>query len=163
MGENGTLQKLTQLRSEYLASVQAIIDDVNAQISAAQSKYLDALVDATLGDPRIMEIQRILKTRLVLSQPSMLIGPLQEPGSAVGEEGSYGSTVNTGLTTEGKATEAATPIGQSGDPEKFPMKTRRTRPSPKQPFCPACGATILEPNARFCSKCASPLIGLTHR
>jgi hypothetical protein len=162
MGENGTLQKLTQLRSEYLASVQAIIDNVNAEISAAQSKYLDALVDATLGDPRITEIQRILKTRLVL-------GAVKEPGkptsviedSAVADH-SYSSTVNEGLQTEGKATEAATPIGQSGDASKFPLKTHRTRRSAPQPFCPMCGAAV-EANARFCSKCASPLIGLQHR
>ncbi len=162
MAENGTLQKLLDIRKGYFASVQAVLDGINAQISSLQAKYLDALVDATLGDPTITEIQRVLKTKLILGQPTAVaVSPV------VGEEKVYESTINEGLTTEGKATEAAVPIAQSGDPDKFPLKTRRTRlPQPFRPSgstCPNCGSQIRERNARFCSKCAAPLVGLRLR
>ncbi len=131
--ENGIVAKLVSLRQAFLASVQEAQSQFVGRIKEARENYLSQVVDVTLGDPRLSNVERALSSWN--EQPSAIQSPpVTEP--------------NTMATVPNMV-----PIGQSGVPEKFPMKRFRT----VYGACPNCNAPVWEPQAKFCSQCAYPL------
>lgn len=125
--ENGALAKLVNLRQNFLTAVQeARVEFVN-RIKTLREEYLNQVVDAALGDPKLSELERALGSLMPQPQPPVA------PRPAV--------------------TADMIPIGQSGNPEKFPMKRFRG----VYGSCPNCNSPLWEPQAKFCSQCAYPL------
>ncbi len=124
---NGVLAKLSDLRHDYLASTEAARVEFVGKIKAARDDYLGQVVDVTLGDPRLADLERSLEAWETPTQPVQVPGP-----AAV-------------------STENMVPINPSGEPDKFPLKANRGPPS-----CPNCG-TFADAGANFCSRCATPL------
>jgi hypothetical protein len=126
---NGVVAKLVSLRQGFLASVEEARSQFVVKIKDARESYLNQIVDVTLRDPRLTEVELALGSWSPPSQP-VIPTPAAAPPSMV-------------------------PIGQSGVPEKFPMK--RLKGFGVYGRCGNCNAAILEPQAKFCSQCAYPL------
>ncbi len=135
--ENGIVAKLVSLRQAFLASVEEARSQFVGRIKEARENYLSQVVDVTLGDPRLSDVERALSSWN--EQP-----PVIQPPPVTG--------TNTPAATAGMVQ-----IGQSGVPEKFPMKRHRTAFPAVYGTCPSCNSPIWEPQAKFCSQCAFPL------
>jgi hypothetical protein len=128
--ENGVLAKLTGIRHAFLQDAEEAAGQYRARIRALRENYLNQVVDVTLGDPRLSEIEKALSPQVTMSAPAAETSP------ATTSEG----VLHTDMTTE--------------LPEKMPLKHR------KAVTCPSCGSPVRDMNARFCSQCASPLFDL---
>lgn len=128
--ENGVLAKLASLRQNFLAAIEDARVEFVGKIKTLREEYLNQVVDATLKDPRISEVERTLGSLILQPQP-------QPPA----------------VPTPAAATAGMVPIGQSSNPEKFPMKRFRAIYG----TCPNCNSPLWEPQAKFCSQCACPL------
>lgn len=141
---NGVVEKLVTLRQAFLLSVDAARNQFVTTIRSAREDYLGQIVGVTLGDPRLSNVEQALSS---WTSPS----PTQPP-----DQGEPDSPVPPAAASLGMV-----PIGQSGDPTKFPMKGRRVaRDGKKVAFvyghCSNCNSAIWEPQAKFCSQCAMP-------
>lgn len=127
---NGTLAKLVSLRQDFLTGVNEVRVQFVARIKTLREDYLNQVVDATMSDPKLGDVEKALSSWN--TQPVTIAPPPVE-----------------------SATAGSVPIGQ-GPPEKFPMKMKRDGLT-VYGRCPSCNSYILEPDARFCSRCAYPL------
>ncbi len=127
--ENGALAKLTSLRQNFLADVNDARERFVTTIKSLREAYITEVVDATLTDPQLTDVERALSGATPTAPPAAAPAvPPPGPGMV--------------------------PIGQA-PPEKFPMK--RLKGFGVYGRCGNCNATILEPQAKFCSQCAYPL------
>lgn len=140
--ENGTLAKLGALRLAFLTAVEEARSQFVRKIKEARENYISQVVDVTLSDPELSEVEKALSA---WNTPN----PLPRPTIQSAATGAKANTLsdNSGLV----------PIGQSGVAEKFPMKT--VRGLTVYGRCPSCNSYILEAEAKFCSRCAYPLEG----
>ena len=114
--ENGVLAKLAQYRREFLEGFEAEATAFATKLRTLREDYLNKIVDATLTDPRLVDIERALAFR-----SAQLGGPFQPI-----------------LPT------AAGPA--VAIPEKWPMKGRKgvcpgcgwVIPEPSARFCSQC-------------------------
>jgi len=61
--ENGVLAKLAQYRREFLDGFEAAAKEFSGRIRALREEYLSRVVDATLTDPRLSEVEKALSFR----------------------------------------------------------------------------------------------------
>lgn len=126
--ENGVLAKLAILRQNFLSAVDEARTQFVGQIKALREDYLSQVVDATLGDPRLSEVEKALGS---WTPQATTVPPPQPP--------------------------APNPSGMIPLPEKWPMKGKRTAiygacPNcnapiwePQAKFCSQCAYPFVEP------------------
>jgi hypothetical protein len=131
--ENGTLAKLISLRQAFLASIEAARSQFVGSIKTARESYLNQIVDVTMADPQLSDVEKALST---WNPQFAVVAPNPLPPMPA---------VDSGMVQ----------IGQSGVSEKFPMK--KSRGVTVYGRCPSCNSYILEAEAKFCSRCAYPL------
>lgn len=132
--ENGVLAKLVSLRQAFLASVQETRIQFVVKIKEARENYLNQVVDVTLGDPRLSEVERVLGS---WTQQVTVVPAPPQPQLPIPREVSPGTAV------------------MLAPPEKQPMKGQKFMAVYRT--CPSCNSPIWEPQAKFCSQCAYPL------
>ena len=127
---NGTIAKLTNLRHSFLVTVEEARSQFVSRIKEAREYYISQVVDVTLTDPQLSDVERALAGATPTVTPAALIPKPESNPTLV-------------------------PIGQSGDSSKFPLK--RLKGVGVYGRCGNCNVAILEAQAKFCSKCAYPL------
>ena len=128
--ENGVLAKLTGLRQNFLSGVDEARTQFVGRIKTLREDYISQVVDATLGDPKLSDIEKALSSW----GPRVTVIPAPVPTPLV--------------PVPIETTERLAP------PEKQPMKWARHA---VYGTCPNCNSAIFEPQAKFCSQCAYPL------
>lgn len=129
--------KLAGMRQRFMAEFQGEAARFRITVQQLREKYLNEIIDLTLTDVKVADVQRALD----------FFKPSQE-------------TV-TVIRQTGPATVLPAPASVFPDvavtlapPEKQPMKASRRA---VYGACPNCNATIMEPQAKFCAQCAYPL------
>lgn len=125
--ENDTVAKLAQIKQRFRDSVDVATRTYHGELRAAEEAMLNEFVDVVGKDPWVVEVRKILESRLAAESPAP-------------------STPAPPQTT--------TPPGMVPLPEKWPKKASRIA---SFRFCPACRTLIQDVDARFCSQCAYPL------
>ena len=131
--ENGVLAKLAGLRQTFLSGVEEARAQFAGRIRTLREEYLNQVVDATLGDPKLSDVERALSSWgpqvKVVAVPTHPLVP---------------------IPPEVSAATAAT----LAPPDKQPLKSYRVS---VYGHCPACNAPLFEAQAKYCSQCAYPL------
>jgi hypothetical protein len=126
--ENGVLAKLTDVRHAFLRDAEDAAGQYRARIRELRENYLNQVVDITLGDPRLSEIERVLSPRVTASSTA------EAPPATTGE-----GVLHTDMTTE--------------LPEKMPLKHRKTVTCPScgspirdvtSKFCSQCASPLFD-------------------
>lgn len=135
--ENGVLAKLAGMRQRFMAEFQGEAARFRISVQQLREKYLNEIIDLTMTDVRVADVQRALDF-FKPSQEKVTIIPPSGPATLLPAPASVPPDVAVTLAP----------------PEKQPMKANRR---PVYGTCPNCNAPIWEAEAKFCSRCAYPL------
>jgi hypothetical protein len=120
-----------------MVDFQAEVARFRGCVQELREQYLNEIVDLTLTDVRLSEVQRVLD----------LFQPTQEKVTVIPEpERTAPVPTSTQVTPGTMATLAP--------PDKQPLKSYRVSVFG---HCPACNGPLFEAQARYCSQCAYPL------
>ncbi len=120
-----------------MADFQAEAGRFRGRVQELREHYLNEVVDLTMTDARVADVQRALEF-FKPSQESVSVIPAPEPAPPVP------------VPHEVSPAEAV----KLAPPEKQPMKSYRMN---VYGHCPACNAPLFEAQAKYCSQCAYPL------
>jgi hypothetical protein len=135
--ENGTLAKLAEIRQHFMADFHQEAARFRNRVQELREGYLNEIVDLTLTDAKVTEVQRTL---------DLLKPPTEKLTAASVPEQTEPLPKHADVLQPSATTLAP--------PEKQPMKTYRMNVYGR---CHACNAPIFEAQAKFCSQCAYPL------
>jgi len=134
---NGVLAKLAGMRQRFMTEFQAEAANFRINVQQLREKYLNEIIDVTLTDVKVSDVQRALDF-FKPSQESVTVIPQEGPATVLPAP----PTVEPGVAVT------------LASPEKQPMKANRR---PVYGTCPACNSPVWEAQAKFCSQCAYPL------
>jgi hypothetical protein len=134
---NGTLAKLVGMRQRFMADFQGLAAEFRINVQALREKYLNEIVDLTMADAKVAELQRVLDF-FKPTRESVTVIPPTGPATILPVPPTVPPDVAVTLAP----------------PEKQPLKENRR---PTYGSCPNCNRAIMEPQSQFCSQCAYPL------
>jgi len=130
--------KLAGIPQRFMAEFQGETARFRINVQRLREKYLNEIIDLTLTDVKVADVQRTLDFFKQPSQETVTVIPQTGPATVL--------PAPTSVFPDGAVTLAL--------PEKQPMKVSR-----RVVFgaCPNCNAAIMQPQAKFCAQCACPL------
>ena len=129
--------KLAGMRQRFMAEFQGEAARFRITVQQLREKYLNEIIDLTLTDVKVADVQRALD----------FFKPSQETVTVIRQTGPATVLPAPAWSVPGRSSDSA-------PPEKQPMKASRRA---VYGACPNCNATIMEPQAKFCAQCAYPL------
>ena len=129
--------KLAGMRQRFMAEFQGEAARFRISVQRLREKYLNEIIDLTLTDVKVADVQRTLDF-FKPSEETVTVIPQTGPATVL--------PAPTSVIPDGAVTLTL--------PEKQPMKASR-----RVVFgaCPNCNAAIMQPQAKFCAQCAYPL------
>jgi hypothetical protein len=132
--------KLAGIRQRFMAEFQGEAARFRVKVQQLREKYLNEIIDLTLTDVKVADVQRALDF-FKTSQDTITVIPQTGPATVLRTPAS--------ALPDGAVTPAL--------PDQLPMKVSRRA---VYGVCPNCKAAIMEPQAKFCAQCAYPLDGI---